>query len=150
MKFNFSQFLWHLSKEVVTVKNLIVTKNTEYSLNVKFFKELLHSVKRFLEDFQGILKILRIVWKVSQTIPTEEYQRLPKEIWRCHCCSNFSLMWPTFRSSSLWFCGSLPPKWSPGFNSLPVISRGLKSNSCKHETTRLENREVSLTFLHIL
>ena len=71
MKFNFSQFLWHLSKEVVTVKKLIVTKkNTEYSLNVKFFKELLHSVKRFLEDFQGILKILTVVWKVSQTIPT--------------------------------------------------------------------------------
>ena len=76
--------------------------------------------------------------------PTENYQRPPREIWRCDCCSNCSLMWPTFRSSSLWFCGSLPPKWSPGFNSLPVISRGLKSNSCKHET-RLGSRKLSLS-----
>ena len=36
----------------------------------------------------------------------------------------------TLRSSSLWFWGSLPPKWSPGFNSLPGIRIALKSNNC--------------------
>ena len=42
----------------------------------------------------------------------------------------------TLRSSSLWFWGSLPPKWSPGFNSLPGIRIALKSNNCEQKKNK--------------